>query len=334
MALFGAPIAHEDHAHRACYAALHLARDAEGLRRRAARRARAQLLGADGHQLGRGGGRQDRRRPAHGLHRAGTHGRSRAADGGARRVRQGDAGGEHDRHRARLLRVARPRCDEDQGRRRAGARRRTRGRRPDAHAARPFARARAVEVRRSRRRDGAARNGAAPQPRRRRPGNRRDGRGRLREVAAVLRVPRAVSRARHHRAHRRPAYRTAARCRCSRSSSSTARSSASRRRQRRAGAPEDRRAPIAQAAPEELESLPLLYDFMRVPDPAQPAPERRARRAAARADRDCCAASPRRAAGASPPCWSSRTCTGSIPTARRSSRASSMPRSARARWCC
>ena len=26
MALFGAPIAHEDHAHRACYAALHLAR--------------------------------------------------------------------------------------------------------------------------------------------------------------------------------------------------------------------------------------------------------------------------------------------------------------------
>jgi class 3 adenylate cyclase/tetratricopeptide (TPR) repeat protein len=30
---------------------------------------------------------------------------------------------------------------------------------------------------------------------------------------------------------------------------------------------------IAQMAPEELGSLPLLFDFMRVPDPAQPAPE-------------------------------------------------------------
>jgi class 3 adenylate cyclase len=30
---------------------------------------------------------------------------------------------------------------------------------------------------------------------------------------------------------------------------------------------------IAQIAPEELGSLPLLFDFMRVPDPAQPAPE-------------------------------------------------------------
>src|SRR4030095_14449743 len=38
MALFGAPIAHEDHAHRACYAALHLlddiARYSDELRRR------------------------------------------------------------------------------------------------------------------------------------------------------------------------------------------------------------------------------------------------------------------------------------------------------------
>jgi class 3 adenylate cyclase/tetratricopeptide (TPR) repeat protein len=30
---------------------------------------------------------------------------------------------------------------------------------------------------------------------------------------------------------------------------------------------------VAQMAPEELGSLPLLYDFMRVPDPAQPAPD-------------------------------------------------------------
>ena len=30
---------------------------------------------------------------------------------------------------------------------------------------------------------------------------------------------------------------------------------------------------VAQIAPEELGSLPLLYDFMLVPDPAQPAPD-------------------------------------------------------------
>ena len=39
MALFGAPIAHEDHAQRACYAALHLQRRAGRLRGRAAPRA-------------------------------------------------------------------------------------------------------------------------------------------------------------------------------------------------------------------------------------------------------------------------------------------------------
>jgi len=32
MALFGAPLAHEDHAHRACYAALHLGDRAPSLR--------------------------------------------------------------------------------------------------------------------------------------------------------------------------------------------------------------------------------------------------------------------------------------------------------------
>ena len=41
MALFGAPIAHEDHAQRACYAALHLRDELRALRGRAARRARA-----------------------------------------------------------------------------------------------------------------------------------------------------------------------------------------------------------------------------------------------------------------------------------------------------
>ena len=47
---------------------------AAALRRRAAGRAGAELLRAHGDQLRRGGGREDRRRPAHGLHRAGSDG--------------------------------------------------------------------------------------------------------------------------------------------------------------------------------------------------------------------------------------------------------------------
>ena len=42
MALFGAPIAHEDHAHRACYAALHL-NDSSGATPRVAANARTRL---------------------------------------------------------------------------------------------------------------------------------------------------------------------------------------------------------------------------------------------------------------------------------------------------
>jgi class 3 adenylate cyclase len=50
MALFGAPIAHEDHAQRACYAALHLQQEL----RCDAPRARTKLFRPDGPQLGRG----------------------------------------------------------------------------------------------------------------------------------------------------------------------------------------------------------------------------------------------------------------------------------------
>ena len=45
-----------------------------------------QLLGAHGPQLRRGRRRQDRRRPAHGLHGAGAHRRPGAAHGAARRA--------------------------------------------------------------------------------------------------------------------------------------------------------------------------------------------------------------------------------------------------------
>ena len=110
MALFGAPIAHEDHAQRACYAALHLRdelrRYADELRRRAG----AQLLGPHGPQLRRGRGRQDRRRPAHGLHRAGADGGPGRAHGAARGAGQGLPDRAHRDARRGLLRAARPRA--------------------------------------------------------------------------------------------------------------------------------------------------------------------------------------------------------------------------------
>src|SRR5499427_6343148 len=58
MALFGAPVAHEDHAMRACHAAL---------RRGSAPRPRPGDAGPGGPQLGRSGGAGDWQRPAYGL---------------------------------------------------------------------------------------------------------------------------------------------------------------------------------------------------------------------------------------------------------------------------
>ena len=61
MALFGAPIAHEDHAPRACFAALHIGELVSEYAARASPRQGPQLLGQDRDQLGRGGRRRDGR---------------------------------------------------------------------------------------------------------------------------------------------------------------------------------------------------------------------------------------------------------------------------------
>ena len=88
MALFGAPLAHEDHAVRACYAALRMQ---EAVKRYAedVRRAHG-VHGPDPRraQLGRGGRARHRQRSAHGLHGGRPDHAPRRADGADRRSRR------------------------------------------------------------------------------------------------------------------------------------------------------------------------------------------------------------------------------------------------------
>ena len=157
MALFGAPIAHEDHAQRACYAALHLQRElaayAAELRReqglsfsvRIGLNSGEVVVGAIGDDL------------AHGLHGDRPHGRPRAADGAARRARQGLPHRAHGGAGGGLLRARRPRRVRGQGREPAAARLRADRRRRRPRAARRLTRARLLALRRPRRRAAGAR---------------------------------------------------------------------------------------------------------------------------------------------------------------------------------
>ena len=97
MAVFGAPVAHEDHARRACYAALQMLDDVAEYAAELRRGQGAQLLDPDRDQLRRGRRRGDRRRRRLRLHGDRPHGRPGAADGGAGRARQGLPDREHRR---------------------------------------------------------------------------------------------------------------------------------------------------------------------------------------------------------------------------------------------
>ena len=98
-------------------------RAARATRSELRRDARARLLGAHGPQLRRGRRRQDRRRPAHGLHRAGPHRRPGGAHGAARRARARCTSRRTPRALvAGYFAARRPRRVRHQGRTRAAAR--------------------------------------------------------------------------------------------------------------------------------------------------------------------------------------------------------------------
>ena len=86
MALFGAPVAHEDHAVRAGYAALRMQETIGALSPRAGAAAGRAHPDPDRPQLGRGGRARHRQRPPHGLWRGGADDPARRPHGAARRA--------------------------------------------------------------------------------------------------------------------------------------------------------------------------------------------------------------------------------------------------------
>ena len=151
MAIFGAPVAHEDHARRACYAALQMLDDvaeyAAELRREKGLNFSTRIGINSGEVVAGAIGEGEL------LHRDRPHGRPRAADGGAGRARQGLPDREHRRAGARIPRPQRPRRVRDQGREPPGRGLRAGRGRPGALAPRPRPRARLLALRRPRARD-------------------------------------------------------------------------------------------------------------------------------------------------------------------------------------
>ena len=107
MALFGAPIAHEDHARRAVHAALGIARALEGYQRELAPRG-ITFRARQGLNTGLVVVGSHRQRPAHGLHGGGRHHQRGRAHAAGRRARTGDHRGGDAPARPRLLRDALP----------------------------------------------------------------------------------------------------------------------------------------------------------------------------------------------------------------------------------
>ena len=108
---------------------------AAALCRRGAHPARAQLRHAHRHPLRRGGGGQDRRRPAHGLHGPGAHGGAGAADGAAGPLGLRLSERADGSSRGGVLRASQPGGGPGPGSLRAGRHLRAGGRGSPAHAA-------------------------------------------------------------------------------------------------------------------------------------------------------------------------------------------------------
>ena len=245
------------------------------VRGRAAPRARAQLLDPDRDQLRRGGRRRDRRGRRRRLHGDRPHGRAGAADGGAGRARQGLP----DRGTRPSWRAASSSSTTSaSSRSRARASRsgvfELAGSRRGALAARPLARARLLPLRRPRRGDGACST------------RRWSGRRTARAARSASSPNRASARAgsatsspsaaatRGHRGlrgagpgARRARSRSCRCCRCcAPSSGSPTRDPERIVREKIAG-----RALLLD--PGFAEDLPLLFDFLGVPDPDRPLPQ-------------------------------------------------------------
>ena len=319
MALFGAPIAHEDHAQRACYAALHLQRPAGRPTPRscAARRASASPS-AWGSTRARSSSGRSARTWRWSTRRSATRSASRSEWSSSRsRARSTSpqdtatlVGGYFALEDLGEFQVkgasaaARPRADRD----------RRRARRLDVSRARGFSRfvGRTDEVRAL---ESALRAGA----RGRAAGDRDRRRSRGREEPAVPRVRSARARERHARLPRvRPRPHEV------RAADARARVHAGVLRRDRAGLATRRRASGSRASCSSstrrfAEDLPLMFDFLAVPDPERPAPrmdpEARQRQLLRLIKRLTRAAERARAAAST----CSRTCTGSTPRARHSS---------------